>query len=179
MPIVLQKTIFLCLNSVKKLKISRICLPLERLKEGKLTWCGSGGGGGGRSAKNLQPPWQNPRYAPESSGRKKYSKNCAYRRSPWAPRWSPVSCPWERRDSWWRSRGSCRGACSAGSSPQQLNNSSLKKSVVPTRVVDPHWFNSDPDPGFWWPKIEEINYNCKTFNIFWIENCNFLILRPL
>ncbi len=24
-------------------------------------------GGGGRSAKNVHPPWQNPRYAPESS----------------------------------------------------------------------------------------------------------------
>ncbi len=35
------------------------------------SWCGSGsgsrsrsGGGGGRSAKNVHPPWQNPRYAP-------------------------------------------------------------------------------------------------------------------
>jgi hypothetical protein len=36
-PFVLQKTIFLRLKSVKKLKISRICLPLERLKEGKQT----------------------------------------------------------------------------------------------------------------------------------------------
>ncbi len=26
------------------------------------------GGGGGRSAKNVHPPWQNPRYAPGSSG---------------------------------------------------------------------------------------------------------------
>ena len=25
---------------------------------------GGGGGRGGRSAKNLHPPWQNPRYAP-------------------------------------------------------------------------------------------------------------------
>ncbi len=26
---------------------------------------GRGGEGGGRSAKNVHPPWQNPRYAPE------------------------------------------------------------------------------------------------------------------
>ena len=25
-----------------------------------------GGGGGGRAAKNVHPPWQNPRYAPVS-----------------------------------------------------------------------------------------------------------------
>ncbi len=27
---------------------------------------GGGGAGGGRSAKNVHPPWQNPRYAPAS-----------------------------------------------------------------------------------------------------------------
>ncbi len=55
--------------------------------------------------------------------------------------------------------------------------------IVFIRVVDPHWFNSDPDPafflivnpdqdtypdpdpvpnpGFWWPKIGEKNYSWK------------------
>jgi hypothetical protein len=28
------------------------------------------GGGGGRSAKNVHPPWQNPRYAPNSQRHK-------------------------------------------------------------------------------------------------------------
>jgi hypothetical protein len=32
-------------------------------------------GGGGRSAKNVHPPWQNPRYAPEDT----YSKEEAFR----------------------------------------------------------------------------------------------------
>ena len=30
------------------------------------------GGGGGRSAKNVHPPWQNPRYAPASTISKPY-----------------------------------------------------------------------------------------------------------
>ncbi len=64
--------------------------------------------------------------------------------------------------------------------------------TVLCRVADPHWFNADPDPaffpiadpdpvpnpGFWWPKVVK-NLQLKFFlSIFWIINCNLLILRP-
>ncbi len=54
--------------------------------------------------------------------------------------------------------------------------------TLPPWVVDPHWFNADPDPvpnpGFWWPKKLQKITAVKLFLYFWIENCNLLILRP-
>ncbi len=44
-----------------------------------------------------------------------------------------------------------------------------KLVIVPTRVVDPHWFNADPDPvpnpGFLWKKLHVENF----FKIFFIS----------
>ncbi len=40
------------------------------------------------------------------------------------------------------------------------------------------WLNgTDPDPGFWWPKIEK-KYSWKKIYIFLIKNCNLLLARP-
>ncbi len=61
---------------------------------------------------------------------------------------------------------------------------SCRAACLLIRVVDPHWFNADPDPdpkadpepGLWWPKIEKI-YSWKLF-IFLIKNCIYLSLNP-
>ncbi len=68
-------------------------------------------------------------------------------------------------------------------------------SFLTSRVVDPHWFNTDPDPaffliadpdpvfnadpdrvpdpGFWWPKIGEKNLQLEIFYVyFFIKNSN-------
>ncbi len=61
------------------------------------------------------------------------------------------------------------------------------------RVVDPHWFNANPDtdpaffliadpdpvpyPGFWWPKIGN-NLQLEIFKYIFTMNWNFLIPRP-
>jgi hypothetical protein len=34
--------------------------------------------------------------------------------------------------------------------------------VLAHRVSDPHWFNTDPDPGLWWPKRKKIYHWKKT-----------------
>ncbi len=55
------------------------------------------------------------------------------------------------------------------------------------RQEAPHWSGTmiptssvgDPDPGFWWPKIEEEKKKLKIFLIFVIKTCNLLISRPL
>jgi hypothetical protein len=58
-----------------------------------------------------------------------------------------------------------------------------------SRIVHLHWFNADPDPAFFLIadiRIQGLNdkklkkiCSCTTFfYIFWIENCNLLILRP-
>jgi hypothetical protein len=47
-------------------------------------------------------------------------------------------------------------------------------------VLDPDSFDTgtDPDPGFWWPKIKKI-FSKKNLNFFWIKNYTLSIPRPL
>ncbi len=42
-----------------------------------------------------------------------------------------------------------------------------------TSVVDPHSLNSDPDPGFWWPKTEEENYSWNFSSSFFDQKWQF------
>ncbi len=48
---------------------------LIRIQLKILIWIRIRGGGGGRSAKNVHPPWQNPRYAPAGTVQNIFSKN--------------------------------------------------------------------------------------------------------
>jgi hypothetical protein len=54
----------------------------------------------------------------------------------------------------------------------QAKHTSFSYWISKTSVANPAFqLNSDPDPGFWWPNIEEKKYNWKKI-YFLIKNCS-------
>ncbi len=91
---------------------------------------------------------------------------------------------WRRtRRTWWRPGTSWHVTSQVSSSTSGF--SQLKSffqsfgsafDTVPFRIRTQHFrLNTDPDPGFWWPKIERKKLQWENFFFFWMKNYNLPI----